>query len=54
MGVFLDHQAGLICFYGVTGRESQLLLRVTGHFTEPLLPAVWVGDGTSVRLCGLD
>uniref|UniRef100_UPI0037E9A844 tripartite motif-containing protein 16 n=1 Tax=Semicossyphus pulcher TaxID=241346 RepID=UPI0037E9A844 len=50
IGVYLDHAAGILAFYGVSD-SMQLLHRVQTTFTEPLYPAfsVW-GFGTTIRL----
>ncbi|CAG5863162.1 unnamed protein product [Menidia menidia] len=54
VGVFLDHDAGLLCFYMVTPTEVHLLHRVEAQFKHPLYPAVWLGGMTTITLCALD
>ncbi|XP_060934304.1 E3 ubiquitin-protein ligase TRIM65-like isoform X2 [Limanda limanda] len=54
VGVFLDHQAGVICFFMVTPGGVVLLHRVTTSFDLPLYAAVWLGSDSSVTLCTLD
>ncbi|XP_039984233.1 E3 ubiquitin/ISG15 ligase TRIM25-like isoform X2 [Xiphias gladius] len=54
IGVFLDHDAGLLCFYAVTPREVHLLHRVNTNFKQPLYPAVWLGNNSTVTLCAVD
>ncbi|XP_035807425.2 tripartite motif-containing protein 65-like isoform X2 [Amphiprion ocellaris] len=51
IGVFLDHDVGLLCFYMVTPRGVHLLHRVETKFDMPLYPAVWLGANCSVSLC---
>ncbi|XP_040895581.1 tripartite motif-containing protein 16-like protein isoform X1 [Toxotes jaculatrix] len=54
IGVFLDHDAGLLCFYTVTPRGVHLLHRVKTNFSQPLYPAVWLGAKSSIILCNVD
>ncbi|XP_061096510.1 tripartite motif-containing protein 16-like isoform X2 [Conger conger] len=53
IGVYLDHMAGTLSFYSVSGTMT-LLHRVQTTFTQPLYPGfgVW-GYGSSVKLCDL-
>ncbi|KAM9848589.1 E3 ubiquitin-protein ligase TRIM65-like [Aulostomus maculatus] len=51
IGIFLDHDAGLLCFYTVTPSGVQLLHEVETAFSQPLYPAVWLGAQSAVRLC---
>ncbi|XP_047443414.1 E3 ubiquitin/ISG15 ligase TRIM25-like isoform X2 [Mugil cephalus] len=48
IGVFLDHDAGLLCFYAVTPGGVHLLHRVETKFDQPLYAAVWLGADSSV------
>ncbi|KAE8280651.1 E3 ubiquitin/ISG15 ligase TRIM25 [Larimichthys crocea] len=50
IGVYLDHAAGILAFYSISG-GMRLLHRVQTTFTEPLYPAfsVW-GFGTNIKL----
>ncbi|XP_032422690.1 tripartite motif-containing protein 16-like [Xiphophorus hellerii] len=50
VGVYLDHRAGILCFYSVS-ETMTLLHRVQTRFTEPLLAGVWVGSGSSAEFC---
>ncbi|XP_064189752.1 tripartite motif-containing protein 16-like [Anguilla rostrata] len=53
IGVYLDHRAGSLSFYGVSDTMT-LLHRVQTTFTQPLYPGFWVGPvGCSVKLCNL-
>lgn len=36
IGIYLDHDAGVLCFYRVQGENMRLLHRVQTHFTQPL------------------
>ncbi|XP_072245002.1 E3 ubiquitin-protein ligase TRIM65-like [Leuresthes tenuis] len=54
IGVFLDHDAGLLCFYTVTPTEAHLLHRVEAEFKQPLHPAVWLGAMSAITLCTLN
>nr|XP_015208842.1 PREDICTED: tripartite motif-containing protein 16-like protein isoform X2 [Lepisosteus oculatus] len=55
IGVYVDHRAGTLSFYSVSGDTATLLHRVQASFTEPLYPGfgVWA-FGSSVALCQLD
>ncbi|XP_075869508.1 tripartite motif-containing protein 16-like [Nelusetta ayraudi] len=52
VGVYLDHKAGLLCFYGIPG-PMELLHRVQTTFTQPLHAGLWVGPGSSAELMKL-
>ncbi|XP_061587554.1 tripartite motif-containing protein 16-like [Cololabis saira] len=54
IGVFLDHRAGVLSFYSVSGTMT-LLHRVQTSFTQPLHAGVAVGyaDGESAEFCKL-
>ncbi|PWA24011.1 hypothetical protein CCH79_00018622 [Gambusia affinis] len=41
LGVYLDHRAGILCFYSVSGTMT-LLHRVQTRFTRPLYVGVWL------------
>uniref|UniRef100_W5NLE4 B30.2/SPRY domain-containing protein n=1 Tax=Lepisosteus oculatus TaxID=7918 RepID=W5NLE4_LEPOC len=51
IGVYVDHRAGTLSFYSVSGDTATLLHRVQASFTEPLYPGfgVWA-FGSSVAL----
>ncbi|XP_061587300.1 tripartite motif-containing protein 16-like [Cololabis saira] len=54
IGVYLDHRAGVLSFYSVSGTMT-LLHRVQTSFTQPLHAGVAVGntDGYSAEFCKL-
>ncbi|XP_061587664.1 E3 ubiquitin/ISG15 ligase TRIM25-like [Cololabis saira] len=54
IGVYLDHRAGVLSFYSVSGTMT-LLHRVQTTFTQPLYAGVYVGftDGASAEFCQL-
>ncbi|MBN3320505.1 TRI25 ligase, partial [Atractosteus spatula] len=59
IGVYLDHVAGNLSFYNVSGDTVTLLHRVQTSFSEPLYPGFGVGYGlifisSSVTLCQLE
>ncbi|XP_029938823.1 tripartite motif-containing protein 16-like protein isoform X2 [Salarias fasciatus] len=54
VGVFLDHSAGVLCFCSVTPSEVRLLHRAEASFGQPLYPAVWLGNRSTVSLCAVD
>ncbi|XP_075888891.1 tripartite motif-containing protein 16-like [Nelusetta ayraudi] len=49
VGVYLDHRAGLLSFYSVSG-TMELLHRVQTSFTQPLHVGLCVGPGSSAEL----
>nr|XP_015194807.1 PREDICTED: E3 ubiquitin/ISG15 ligase TRIM25-like [Lepisosteus oculatus] len=54
IGVYVDHRAGTLSFYSVSGDTATLLHRVQASFTEPLYPGFGIGLNTTVGLCRLD
>ncbi|XP_061589584.1 tripartite motif-containing protein 16-like [Cololabis saira] len=54
IGVYLDHRAGVLSFYSVSGTTT-LLHRVQTSFTRPLHAGVWIysGPGDSAEFCKL-
>ncbi|XP_006638055.2 tripartite motif-containing protein 16-like [Lepisosteus oculatus] len=59
IGVYVDHVAGTLSFYNVSGDTVALLHRVQTSFSEPLYPGFGVGYGlifisSSVALCQLE
>ncbi|XP_061576732.1 tripartite motif-containing protein 16-like isoform X2 [Cololabis saira] len=53
IGVYLDHGAGVVSFYGVSGTTT-LLHRVQTSFTRPLHAGVWINSpGKSAEFCKL-
>ena len=51
VGVYLDHSAGVLAFYSVSGDTLSLIHRVQTTFTQPLYPGLWVAD--HAELCDL-
>ncbi|XP_073320218.1 tripartite motif-containing protein 16-like [Pagrus major] len=52
VGVYLDHSAGILSFYSVSGTVT-LLHRVQTTFTQPLYAGLGVGDRASAEFCRL-
>ena len=51
VGVYLDHGAGILSFYSISGTMT-LLHRVQTTFTQPLYAGVWIYyDGSTAELC---
>ncbi|XP_066533735.1 tripartite motif-containing protein 16-like protein [Hoplias malabaricus] len=50
IGVYVDHGAGTLSFYGVSNTMT-LLHTVHTTFTQPLYAGFWVGSEASVKLC---
>ncbi|ROJ30454.1 Tripartite motif-containing protein 16 [Anabarilius grahami] len=51
IGVYVDHSAGTLSFYGVSGDTMILIHTVQTTFTQPLYPGFGVYIGSSVKLC---
>ncbi|ROL46237.1 Tripartite motif-containing protein 16 [Anabarilius grahami] len=51
VGVYVDHSAGTLSFYSVSGDTMSLIHTVQTTFTQPLYPGFSVGSGSSVKLC---
>ncbi|XP_051748225.1 uncharacterized protein LOC127511453 [Ctenopharyngodon idella] len=51
IGVYVDHSAGTLSFYSVSGDTMSLIHTVQTTFTQPLYPGFNVGPGSSVKLC---
>uniref|UniRef100_A0A8C1PGH4 Tripartite motif-containing protein 16 n=1 Tax=Cyprinus carpio TaxID=7962 RepID=A0A8C1PGH4_CYPCA len=51
IGVFVDHSAGTLSFYSVSGNTMSLIHTVQTTFTQPLYPGFYVWSGSSVKLC---
>ncbi|XP_037608443.1 tripartite motif-containing protein 16-like isoform X2 [Sebastes umbrosus] len=49
VGVYLDHSAGILCFYSVS-ETMTLLHRVQTTFTQPLYAGLFVGFGSTAEL----
>ncbi|XP_053537610.1 tripartite motif-containing protein 16-like [Ictalurus punctatus] len=52
IGVYVDHRAGILSFYGVSD-TMKLLHSVRTTFTQPLYPGFMVCKGSRVKLCHL-
>ncbi|XP_048011754.1 tripartite motif-containing protein 16-like [Megalobrama amblycephala] len=51
IGVYVDHSAGTLSFYSISGDTMSLIHTVQTTFTQPLYPGFWVGYiGSSVTL----
>ncbi|XP_067237012.1 NACHT, LRR and PYD domains-containing protein 3-like isoform X2 [Chanodichthys erythropterus] len=52
VGVYVDHRAGTLSFYSVSGDTMILIHTVQTTFTQPLYPGISVDTpGSSVKLC---
>ncbi|XP_051742987.1 NACHT, LRR and PYD domains-containing protein 12-like isoform X3 [Ctenopharyngodon idella] len=51
IGVYVDHSAGTLSFYSVSGDTMRLIHTVQTTFTQPLCPGFRVWSGSSVKLC---
>ncbi|ROJ30466.1 Tripartite motif-containing protein 16 [Anabarilius grahami] len=51
IGVYVDHSAGTLSFYSVSGDTMILIHTVQTTFTQPLYPGFTVEYGSSVKLC---
>ncbi|XP_053537623.1 tripartite motif-containing protein 16 [Ictalurus punctatus] len=52
IGVYVDHRAGILSFYGVSD-TMKLLHSVRTTFTQPVYPGFMVWKGSRVKLCHL-
>ncbi|XP_035384899.1 tripartite motif-containing protein 16-like isoform X2 [Electrophorus electricus] len=52
IGVYVDHSAGTLSFYRVSGTMT-LLHTIHTTFTQPLYAGFWVYGGSTVRLCDI-
>ncbi|KAI7792865.1 putative tripartite motif-containing protein 16-like, partial [Triplophysa rosa] len=52
IGVYVDHRAGILSFYGVSDTMT-LIHRVQTTFTHPLYPGFTVYDKSTVKVCRL-
>ncbi|XP_073803499.1 protein NLRC3-like isoform X2 [Danio rerio] len=50
IGVFVDHSAGTLIFYNITGDTTRVIHSVQTTFSEPLYPGFWAEYGSSVKL----
>ncbi|XP_063049869.1 tripartite motif-containing protein 16-like [Engraulis encrasicolus] len=50
IGVYVDHRAGTLAFYSISGDTMTLLHRVHTTFTHTLYPGFWLNYGSSVKL----
>ncbi|XP_048011733.1 tripartite motif-containing protein 16-like isoform X4 [Megalobrama amblycephala] len=51
IGVYVDHSAGTLSFYSISGDTMSLIHTVQTTFTQPLYPGFWVGIKSTVKLC---
>ncbi|XP_048012520.1 tripartite motif-containing protein 16-like [Megalobrama amblycephala] len=51
IGVYVDHSAGTLSFYSISGDTMSLIHRVQTTFTKPLYPGFTVYRRSSVKLC---
>ncbi|XP_067222387.1 tripartite motif-containing protein 16-like protein [Chanodichthys erythropterus] len=51
VGVYVDHSAGTLSFYSVSGDTMILIHTVQTTFTQPLYPGIYVDYYGSVKLC---
>ncbi|XP_048011248.1 tripartite motif-containing protein 16-like [Megalobrama amblycephala] len=51
IGVYVDHSAGTLSFYSVSGDTMSLIHTVQTTFTQPLYPGFTVCSGSSMKLC---
>ncbi|XP_067247242.1 tripartite motif-containing protein 16-like isoform X1 [Chanodichthys erythropterus] len=51
IGVYVDHRAGTLSFYSVSGDTMSLIHTVQTTFTQPLYPGFRLGSDSSVKLC---
>ncbi|XP_067248976.1 tripartite motif-containing protein 16-like [Chanodichthys erythropterus] len=51
IGVYVDHSAGTLSFYSVSGDTMIFIHTVQTTFTQPLYPGFAFGSGSSVKLC---
>ncbi|KAK5868476.1 hypothetical protein PBY51_009487 [Eleginops maclovinus] len=56
IGVYLDHQAGILAFYRISNNKADLIHKHQSQFTGPLYPGFrfWTGVGAAVTICQLD
>ncbi|KAM9323641.1 E3 ubiquitin/ISG15 ligase TRIM25-like [Pholidichthys leucotaenia] len=50
IGVYLDHDAGLLCFYSISTTSMTLIHKVQTTFTQPLYMGLWVCSGSAKLL----
>ncbi|XP_067248549.1 tripartite motif-containing protein 16-like [Chanodichthys erythropterus] len=51
IGVYVDHSAGTLSFYSISGDTMILIHTVQTTFTQPLYPGFRLYTGSSVKLC---
>ncbi|XP_048013199.1 tripartite motif-containing protein 16-like [Megalobrama amblycephala] len=51
IGVYVDHSAGTLSFYSVSGDTMSLIHTVQTTFTQPLYPGFGIYIGSSVKMC---
>ncbi|XP_067283478.1 stonustoxin subunit alpha-like isoform X2 [Pseudorasbora parva] len=52
VGVYVDHRAGTLSFYSVSGDSMSLIHTLQTTFTQPLYPGFRLWPGSSVKLSG--
>ncbi|XP_063050670.1 cytolytic toxin-beta-like [Engraulis encrasicolus] len=50
IGVYVDHRAGTLAFYSISGTSMTLLHKAQATFTQTLYPGFWLNRGSSVKL----
>ncbi|XP_067312402.1 stonustoxin subunit beta-like [Pseudorasbora parva] len=50
VGVYVDHRAGTLSFYSVSGDSMSLIRTVRTRFTQPLYPGFTISLGSTVKL----
>ncbi|KAM9853120.1 stonustoxin subunit beta-like [Aulostomus maculatus] len=51
VGVYLDWINGTLSLYAVSSNTLTHVFTFSTTFTKPLCPAIWVGEGSSAKLC---
>ncbi|XP_056138368.1 E3 ubiquitin-protein ligase TRIM47-like [Lampris incognitus] len=50
VGVYLDHDAGVLAFLGVINKNTTLIHKVQTTFTQPLYPGFYVTSSTTLKI----
>ncbi|KAL2087475.1 hypothetical protein ACEWY4_016303 [Coilia grayii] len=51
IGAYVDHKAGILCFYNICGDTMTLLHKVETTFSQPLYPGFWLAKRSKIHLC---
>ncbi|XP_041923563.1 tripartite motif-containing protein 16-like isoform X1 [Alosa sapidissima] len=51
IGVYVDHNAGILSFYSICSDKMTLLHKVQTIFTQPLYPGFWLNLNEKINLC---